>query len=74
MVPNDGGQVEIVTDPRLRYDSVAEAVGKWNRILRDPLLKAELLGAQLERRSSLTRERFLEEFKEIVDRCLEKGI
>jgi glycosyltransferase involved in cell wall biosynthesis len=74
MVPNDGGQVEIVTDPRLRYDSVADAVGKWNRVLTDPQLKAQLLADQLGSRARLTKERFLQEFETIVLRCLEAGV
>lgn len=73
MVPNDGGQVEIVTDPLLRYDSVEEAVKKWDRILRDPELKSTLLEAQQVRRADLTRERFVAEFAQLVEACLHSG-
>lgn len=74
MVPNDGGQVEIVTDHRLRYDSVEDAVEKWDRVLRDPVLEAELLTGQQAHRSHLTKERFVREFAAIVERCLELGV
>ncbi len=66
MVPDDGGQIEIVTDPRMQYSSVASAVGKWDKVLRDPALKSELLAGQQARRATLTRERFLQEFGDLV--------
>lgn len=74
MVPNDGGQVEIVTDPRLRYDTPGEAAEKWHNVLSDPALETQLLAAQLGSRENLTKERFLREFDAIVDRCLEVGV
>lgn len=74
MVPNDGGQVEIVTDPRLRYDTPGEAAEKWHKVLSEPALEAQLLADQLATREKLTKERFLREFNAIVDRCLEVGV
>lgn len=74
MVPNDGGQVEIVTNPMLRYDSCEEAIKKWDEILKTPELKNKLLKEQLNNQPELGKERFLKEFKAIVDRCLELGI
>lgn len=74
MVPNDGGQVEIVTDPRLRYETPGEAAEKWHTVLSDPALEAQLLADQLASREKLTKERFLKEFDAIVDRCLEVGV
>lgn len=74
MVPNGGGQVEIVTDPRLHYDNVDDAVAKWDRILNDPKLEKELLETQLAGRARLTKERFIKEFQQIVDLCLERGV
>ena len=41
-VPNGGGQVEIVADPRLTYDSVEDAVAKIVRTLREPGREAAL--------------------------------
>lgn len=73
-VPNNGGQVEIVTNPQLRYDSVEEAVEKWDTILLDKDYQQELLQEQLESRSHLTTERFCREFDEVVRLCLERGV
>jgi glycosyltransferase involved in cell wall biosynthesis len=41
-VPNGGGQVEIVADARLTYDSVEDAIAKIVRTLRDPAQEAAL--------------------------------
>lgn len=74
MVPDDGGQVEIVTDSRLHYSCAEDAVDKWDRILRDPELKAELFEGQQAHRSHLTKERFVREFDAVVKRCLDVGV
>lgn len=66
MVPNDGGQTEIVTDPRLRYDSVDDAVEKLHAMLAQAELRSELWGGQQQRREHLTKERFVREFDGIV--------
>ena len=41
-VPNGGGQVEIVADARLTYDSVEDAIAKIVRTLREPGQEAAL--------------------------------
>lgn len=66
--PNDGGQVEILGDPRLLYDSVEEAVDKIDRVLGDPSCQQELLASLATRRSELGVERFQREFEECLDR------
>lgn len=73
-VHNDGGQVEIVTDDQLRYESVDDAIDKWDKILWDEELQEILLQEQLSSRPHLTKERFVEEFDRIVQRCLERGV
>ena len=73
-VYNDGGQVEIVTNPALRYHSVEDAVEKWDAVLRDEDLASRLLQEQLDSRSHLTRERFLQEFDKVARLCLERGV
>jgi glycosyltransferase involved in cell wall biosynthesis len=74
MVPNDGGQVEIVTDPRLQYSSAEDAIEKWDRVLGDATLKGQLLADQRALCPSLTKDRFVQEFEAIVSRCLEVGV
>ena len=73
-VPNNGGQAEIVTNPQLRYDSVEDAVEKWDSILLDSDYQKELLEEQLESRPHLTTERFCREFDQLVCLCLERGV
>ena len=73
-VHDDGGQVEIVTNPKLRYTSVEDAVEKWDRVLSSPELKAELLAEQLAHREHLPKERFLEELDKMVQLCFERGV
>lgn len=73
-VHDDGGQVEIVTNPLLRYSSVEDAVEKWDRVLSDEALRKKLLAEQLASRDHLGKERFCEEFDRIVQLCLERGV
>ncbi len=73
MVCDDGGQTEIVTDPRLQYSDRAQAIEKWDIILRNPVLEKELRQEQLAQRPHLTKERFLREFATLVDRFLERS-
>ena len=73
-VPNNGGQAEIVTNPQLRYESVEEAVEKWDAILLDRDYQGELLQEQLDSRSHLTTERFCREFDQVVRLCLDRGV
>lgn len=73
-VPDDGGQVEIVTNPQLRYSSVDDAVEKWDRVLRDPALRDRLLQEQRNGRDHLSKERFSEQFDRLVRLSLERGV
>jgi glycosyltransferase involved in cell wall biosynthesis len=66
-VPNGGGQVEIVTDPRLIYGSVEEAIGKIVAVLRDPHEQATLRKHLAVRGERLSPERFMREVLEAVD-------
>lgn len=74
MVPDDGGQVEIVTNQALRYSSVEDAVDKFDRVLGSEALKEKLLLEQLSTRSHLTTDRFVEEFDRVVGTALERGV
>jgi glycosyltransferase involved in cell wall biosynthesis len=73
-VHNDGGQVEIVTNPKLRYNSLDDAVDKWDAVLSSDELFEELLEEQLARREHLKKERFVKEFEEVVRLSLERGV
>lgn len=73
-VHNDGGQVEIVTNPQLRYNSIEDAIDKWDTVLSSPELREQLLAEQMEGREHLKKERFLEEFEELVEVALERGV
>ncbi len=73
-VHDDGGQVEIVTNPKLRYRSVEDAVEKWDRVLSSEELKQELLEEQLAHREHLPKERFLKEVDEVVQLCFERSV
>ena len=66
-VPDGGGQVEIVTDPRLIYGSVEEAIGKIVAVLRDPHEEATLRKHLATRGERLSPERFMREMLEAVD-------
>lgn len=74
MVPDDGGQVEIVTNEALRYSSTEEAIEKLDRVLSSEDLKNLLLEEQLASRSHLTTDRFVEEFERVVECALERGV
>lgn len=74
VVPNSGGQVEIVADERLRYDHPTDAVEKIDRFLSSSQLQDELWQGQKEHRKRFTREAFQHSFEEIVDNCLEQGV
>jgi glycosyltransferase involved in cell wall biosynthesis len=73
-VHDDGGQVEIVTNPKLRYGSAEDAVEKWDEVLSSESLKRELLEEQLAHREHLPKERFLEELDQVVQLCFERGV
>lgn len=73
-VHDDGGQVEIVTNPQLRYTNVQDAIDKWDLVLNSQELQQTLLQEQLASREHLTKERFLAEFDQVVQSCLERGV
>ncbi len=65
-VPNGGGQVEIVTDDRLRYDSLEDAANKIVRVLQDPA-ELETVRAHLAaRKDVLSTEHFVREIRAIA--------
>ena len=72
-VPNDGGQVEIVGDGRLCYDTVEEAAASIVATLRDAGREAELrrhLAAQAGRFSTAT---FVREFRAVIAAAARSG-
>jgi glycosyltransferase involved in cell wall biosynthesis len=66
-VPNGGGQVEIVGDPRLTYDAVDEAVGKIVATMQDPHEEATLRKHLAERGEQFSPERFMREIRAAVE-------
>lgn len=74
VVPDSGGQVEIVRDPSLRYESVEDAVSKIDRILSSHQLKKDLHQAQQTDRLRYTKEAFQESFGAILNQALERGV
>ncbi|MFA5505694.1 MAG: glycosyltransferase [Vulcanimicrobiota bacterium] len=73
-VHDDGGQVEIVTNPMLRYCSPEDAVEKWDRVLASEELRQALLEEQAARHEHLLKERFLRELDQIFGLCFERGV
>lgn len=71
---DDGGQVEIVTNPHLRYRSLEDAVEKWDRVLSSESLRRELLVEQRAHCNHLSKERFLQELDQIFGLCFERGV
>lgn len=71
-VPNDGGQVEIVGDePRLRYDTNADAVEKIARVLHNASVQNELRAYLKTRAELFSPERFMRALRAIVAQELE---
>jgi glycosyltransferase involved in cell wall biosynthesis len=66
-VPNGGGQVEIVDDPRLTYDSVEDAVGKIVAALRDPHEESTLRKHLAARAPLFSPERFMRAVRAAVE-------
>lgn len=71
-VHDSGGQVEIVPQYETRYIDIDDAVQKIDAALRDQSLRERLIEAQMNNRSSITREKFVSDFQALVDR-LEAG-
>lgn len=71
-VPNGGGQVEIVRDARLQYDSDDDAVAKIVRVLGDPALQRELLDHLARQSERMTIEHFQQQVRTIVAEELQR--
>jgi hypothetical protein len=69
-VPDGGGQVEIVAEPRLTYGSVDDAVTKILRTLRDPAEQAALRVHLATRWPLLSTEHFMREIRAAVAKAL----
>jgi glycosyltransferase involved in cell wall biosynthesis len=65
-VPNRGGQVEIVGDARLRYDTVEGAAAAIVRTLSDAAEEADLRARLAKQARLFSAERFVHEFREVV--------
>jgi len=65
-VPSSGGQVEIVGDARLRYDTVEGAAAAIVRTLSDPAEEADLRARLAKQARLFSAERFVREFREVV--------
>lgn len=65
-VPNDGGQVEIVGDARLCYDSIEGAAASIVRTLRDPGEQDDLRRHLAARAARFSTDAFIREFREVV--------
>jgi glycosyltransferase involved in cell wall biosynthesis len=65
-VPDGGGQVEIVGDPRLRYRGVDDAIARIVRTLRDPAEEAALRAHLATRAPLFSTERFMREIRSAV--------
>ena len=67
-VPSEGGPAEIVAHPRLAFQSDHDAVGKIVAVLRDSHLQEELRTYLKSRAEQYSAERFVTEFRSLVDR------
>ena len=72
-VPDAGGQVEIVADPRLIYGSVDDAVAKIVRTLRDPGEQAALRAHLAGRWPLFSTDCFMREVRAAVDEAIARG-
>jgi glycosyltransferase involved in cell wall biosynthesis len=65
-VPDGGGQVEIVDEPRLTYRSVDDAVAKISRVLDAPAEAAALRQHLATRAATFSAQRFMDEVRQAV--------
>jgi glycosyltransferase involved in cell wall biosynthesis len=72
-VPNDGGQVEIVGDERLRYDTIEEAAASIVRTLRAPDEATDLRRRLAARAARFSTEHFVREFRAVIARAAASG-
>lgn len=66
-VPDNGGLVEIVEEPELRYRDPSDAVAKIDAVLRDPQRQRQLAAGLAQRAGRFSTERFMREFRAAVD-------
>jgi glycosyltransferase involved in cell wall biosynthesis len=69
-VHDSGGQVELASDPRLRYSSEREAADKIVAVLRDESSQEELRALLGESAAALSSARFVAEVREVVAEAL----
>jgi glycosyltransferase involved in cell wall biosynthesis len=68
-VPDFGGQTEIITDPRLRYTDMDDAVAKIDAILRAPRAAHDEILADMARNNAMhSVHHFEQEFLDLIDR------
>jgi len=72
-VPDGGGQVEIVGDPRLTYDSIEAAVAKITATMRDDAEQARLRAHLATRAPLFTPERFMRQVRGAVAEAAQSG-
>jgi glycosyltransferase involved in cell wall biosynthesis len=70
-VPNTGGQVEIVNNPALIYDSVDDAVNKIDKVLKSNEMRVELQEHLAKQAEKFSTERFKKEIKNLVYEILQ---
>lgn len=70
-VPNGGGQVEIVNDPRLIYADHHDASTKITTVINDPGLQEDLRAHLRKQSEYFSPERFIQEVKGVVARALD---
>jgi len=71
-VPNGGGQIEIVNDSRLTYDSIENAVEKISAVLRNKILQKSLLESLSHSKHKFSKDCFIKSMREIVRNTLDK--
>jgi glycosyltransferase involved in cell wall biosynthesis len=72
-VPNDGGQVEIVGDERLRYDTIEGGAAGIVRTLRDPGEEADLRQRLALRARRFSTEIFVRELRAVIAAAIGSG-
>src|SRR5262245_40768427 len=72
-VPDGGGQVEIVGDPRLTYDSNEAAVAKITATMRDDAEQARLRAHLASRAPLFTAERFMQQVRAAVAEAAQRA-
>ena len=71
-IPNGGGQIEIVNNKRLIYSNEIDAVRKIKNVLRNNTLQKTLLFELRQRRKIFSRDRFVKQIKQLINKYLNK--